>query len=554
MAPDLRRSNAVEKYGGVPATPLSHAASANPTDERQSSAQFRIVRTLIAHKADVNAQGPYGDRPIHYAKLSTIVNVLLEADADVDAINADGYTALMLATKWGRVDVAGALLDHNANIDIERDGQTVLDMSAFLRQHQSACEQVKELLNAHKTRLSFFSFTPATPLATAPAPPPIAPRTSSTDSANTTQASSPTESEPKPEAKHLEPTEAKDKSTHEPTAKAQTETQPAQPLAADTQAPSFSTSIREYLIDEEMGRGNFAAVFRAFHSELRRHFAIKRFYSGGEHADREIENISRIWSDRDFDSLFLVRFHRLVQDRGDARFRNGLSLVFELCHERSLLQFIRGRQDKTLPFLTAFELLTAAIHLTTGLQALHDQQLVHKDIAPRNIMIGRNEAKQLVFKIGDVGLCKPLTQADMHGSASLMKLSLHTPPDWGQKTDLRSDVFSLGLTLFELANLKDIDLSNSTSDPAAALDKLMPERNAVRAQLSGDAGLRKRYGDELLIVIRDMMSEHMSTRHTAASALHALSQINTSGLFLLLSRVLRSTLLCCRHGPQAFGS
>lgn len=302
------------------------------------------------------------------------------------------------------------------------------------------------------------------------------------------------------------------------------------------QLASFVLPLSNYKLKaEELGRGFFAAVFHAI-DDRQRHFAIKRFFSD-KHADivdKEIENITRIWGDG-FDSPFLVRFYHTVLDAGDLRFRKGSSLVLELCEEGSLLSFIKQRADKCLPFLSAFELLTIALHLTSGLKALHGRNLVHKDIALRNILIARNEAKQLVFKIGDVGLCKHITQADVHGSGSILKVSLHTAPDHGQKADLRSDVFSLGLVLFELATMKATDGTKDDTDMAAAMAAMRPERDEVRRRVASDAVLHERYGKHLLSVIGEMLSEHLSTRRTAAEALHAFSQIDTSGLPLQCS-------------------
>lgn len=305
---------------------------------------------------------------------------------------------------------------------------------------------------------------------------------------------------------------------------------------------SRAGNISEYQIGSEIGRGTSGAVFAATH-ETGRHFAIKRFFSGHD-ADREIENITRIWSER-FNSPFLVRFFHTLKDPGDVRFGKGLSLVFELCQEGSVTQFITVRVANRQPFLTAAELLTAALQLTSGLTALHALRLVHRDIAPRTVLIARNETEHLVFKIGDV--CQRVDYE--RDEITAFKMSLHTAPDQEQKADFRSDVFSLGLVLYELATLKIIDVTSGKGDIGAAFADMKLERDAVRMSLAAD-GLRKRYGDELH-VISIMLSERAIERPAAADALRLLSQIDASGVcvpkcFSLALRRHGSVTFCCR--------
>ncbi|KAK6627845.1 hypothetical protein RUM44_010324 [Polyplax serrata] len=92
-------------------TPLMEAASAGHPD---------IVKLLINHGAEVNAQSCSGNTPLMYACSGgheAVVRVLLENEANVEDHNENGHTPLMEAASAGHVGVAKILLDHGAGIN-----------------------------------------------------------------------------------------------------------------------------------------------------------------------------------------------------------------------------------------------------------------------------------------------------------------------------------------------------------------------------------------------------------------------------------------------------
>ncbi|XP_044743261.1 ankyrin repeat and KH domain-containing protein 1 isoform X4 [Chrysoperla carnea] len=92
-------------------TPLMEAASAGHVD---------IVRLLIAHGADVNAQSSSGNTPLMYGCAGgheEVVRVLLEAGSNVEDHNENGHTPLMEAASAGHVGVSKILLEFGAGIN-----------------------------------------------------------------------------------------------------------------------------------------------------------------------------------------------------------------------------------------------------------------------------------------------------------------------------------------------------------------------------------------------------------------------------------------------------
>ena len=91
-----------------------------PLMEASSSGHYEIVKLLLSHGADVNAQSSSGNTPLMYACASghsEVVRSLLEAGANVEDHNENGHTPLMEAASAGHVEVAKILLEFGAGIN-----------------------------------------------------------------------------------------------------------------------------------------------------------------------------------------------------------------------------------------------------------------------------------------------------------------------------------------------------------------------------------------------------------------------------------------------------
>jgi predicted ATPase len=101
--------------------------------------------------------------------------------------------------------------------------------------------------------------------------------------------------------------------------------------------------------------------------------------------------------------------------------------------------------------------LAIATQVAAGLAAIHKQKLVHRDIKPSNIMVSLEEGGALTAKIIDLGLAKPAPDArPAEAAISTVGVFAGTPefasPEQfaGVGVDIRSDLYSLGVTLWEM--------------------------------------------------------------------------------------------------------
>ena len=97
-----------------------------------------------------------------------------------------------------------------------------------------------------------------------------------------------------------------------------------------------------------------------------------------------------------------------------------------------------------------------ATQVAAGLAAVHEQNLVHRDIKPTNIMVRLKEERSVTAKIIDLGLAKTLVESASEAGISMPGAFAGTPefasPEQfaGDGVDIRSDLYSLGVTLWEM--------------------------------------------------------------------------------------------------------
>jgi eukaryotic-like serine/threonine-protein kinase len=205
-------------------------------------------------------------------------------------------------------------------------------------------------------------------------------------------------------------------------------------------APSATTQRLggRYLLREEVGRGGMAVVYRAVDTVLDREVAAKLLHP----------HLAT-------DPSFLERFRRearaaaglthpnivAVHDWGEHD--EGAFLILQLVDGVSLRDVLRIRGT-----LTPAEALAVLVPAAAGLQAAHDAGLVHRDVKPENLLIGRDGS----VRVTDFGLARAAASAtSTFGPEVLIGSPHYLAPEavQGAPLDGRADVYGLGILLFE---------------------------------------------------------------------------------------------------------
>jgi serine/threonine protein kinase len=194
----------------------------------------------------------------------------------------------------------------------------------------------------------------------------------------------------------------------------------------------------------ELGRGAMGVTYKAFDVDLRCPVTLKVIserYLGDESAR--------------------LRFLREARSAASVRHPNVAS-VFHLGRTGSsyfyAMEFVEGETlDRLIKRSGRLEIklvLEIAMQVAAGLAAIHEQNLVHRDIKPTNIMVRLKDRGAVTAKIIDLGLAKTVDESASEAGISSPGAFAGTPefasPEQfaGVGVDIRSDLYSLGVTLW----------------------------------------------------------------------------------------------------------
>ncbi|MHB9756736.1 serine/threonine-protein kinase [Streptomyces sp. BYX5S] len=205
-----------------------------------------------------------------------------------------------------------------------------------------------------------------------------------------------------------------------------------------------------YRLLDLIGRGGMGEVWRARDESLGRHVAVKCLKPLGPQRDQSFTRILRERFRREARVAAALQ-HRgitVVHDFGE--YEGILYLVMELLEGKNLSQLLDDNRHDPLP---VDEIVDLAEQVSAALAYTHEQGVVHRDLKPANIMrLGDGTAKICDFGIArlghDIGFTARLT-----GTGIAMGTPHYMSPEQigGDHVDERSDLYSLGCVLYEVA-------------------------------------------------------------------------------------------------------
>ncbi len=199
--------------------------------------------------------------------------------------------------------------------------------------------------------------------------------------------------------------------------------------------------IGRYEVIEELGRGSMGVVYKARDPVIGRSVAIKTIRLGDFSAPQQLEELTARLI-REAQSAGVLS-HPNIITIFDAGEEDGLSYIaMELVEGVSLEHLLERGQS-----LSEATILHIARQTADALGYAHQRGIVHRDIKPGNIMLTEDgRVKVADFGIAKVGSSKMTQTGMLLGSPSYM-----APEHFlGQPLDGRSDIFALGVVLFEL--------------------------------------------------------------------------------------------------------
>ena len=204
-----------------------------------------------------------------------------------------------------------------------------------------------------------------------------------------------------------------------------------------------------YIVRSQIGRGGMADVFQATDEDLGVDVAIKLL------KPRIASDDLRARMVQEARAAAQVRHPNLVRVFGTGSLDGTAFIVMELLAGPNLDQYLRARPDQRLPCGEALALLLPALE---ALHAVHERGYVHRDIKPGNMLVTSEPGRPPTAVVIDLGLVKAdraLRTADSPPTTDVNRM-LCTPgyisPEQalGRAVDRRSDVYSMGITLYRV--------------------------------------------------------------------------------------------------------
>lgn len=260
--------------------------------------------------------------------------------------------------------------------------------------------------------------------------------------------------------------------------------------------------IGHYKIVEELGRGGMGTVYKAHEESLNRSVAIKVL---GEHLSHDPEYVKRFL--REARSAAALSHPNIVQIYFIGEEDGRHYFVMEYVRGRSLHEILK--QEGPIDVDRSVRYMREA---ASGLAEAHDHGVIHRDIKPANLMIDRADR----LKIADFGLALVPGEAatKLTATGTFMGTPGYLSPEQclGEEVDHRSDVYSLGITWYELLTG---EMPFSADSPAAVLVRV------VQVEPPPVESLRPEVDERLRAILRKMIAKERGSRYADAHELQA---------------------------------
>ena len=202
--------------------------------------------------------------------------------------------------------------------------------------------------------------------------------------------------------------------------------------------------LGRYQVEKEIGKGAMGVVYQGRDPQIDRVVAIKTLDLLQEIDEQEKEEVK-------------ARFFREARAAGRLRHPN-IVTIYDAGEEQDLayiaMEFLTGsdltkhiKPGNLLPLATALRIVISA---ADALEYAHTQNVIHRDIKPANVMF---ELKTGLVKITDFGIAR-ITDASKTKTGTVIGTPSYMSPEQiaGRKVDGRTDLFSLGVMLYQLVS------------------------------------------------------------------------------------------------------
>ncbi len=274
------------------------------------------------------------------------------------------------------------------------------------------------------------------------------------------------------------------------------------------------THLSKYELEEEIGHGGMATVYRARDLRLERDVALKLLHP---HLRQNLEVRVRFASEARAVAKLrhpnIVEVFDVSEDDEDERY-----LVVELVKGITLRQLLK--EQPLLPVELAAEI---ALEVACALEHAHEQGVIHRDIKPENVLLEMPRAgarssvddfERARVKLTDFGIAKLMDVDGVTSTGQVLGSPAHMAPEQieGRAVDGRADVFSLGVMFYECIAGQ---LPFAGKNPAQVL------RNVLEGSFAAADTLEPRVGSRWSAIVAKALQREPGARFQTVAELGA---------------------------------
>ncbi|MDX1442169.1 MAG: protein kinase [Gammaproteobacteria bacterium] len=212
----------------------------------------------------------------------------------------------------------------------------------------------------------------------------------------------------------------------------------------ETRDPRNAPMLGRFSILEEIARGSMGVVYRGQDARIGRDVAVKTLALQNEFEGEKLEEVQ-------------ARFFREAEAAGRLSHPN-IVTIYDVGEEEGLayiaMDFLKGpslaahaKENELLPLPRVLDLVA---RVADALQAAHDQNVIHRDVKPANLVLSGDDME---IKVTDFGVAHLADASQTRTGTILGSPSFMSPEQVsGKRLDGRSDLWSLGVSLYQLVS------------------------------------------------------------------------------------------------------
>jgi len=281
--------------------------------------------------------------------------------------------------------------------------------------------------------------------------------------------------------------------------------------------------LGRYQVEKELGKGAMGVVYLGKDPKIGRVVAIKTMALSQEFEGEELDDARE-------------RFFREAETAGRLQHQN-IVTIFDAGEEHDLafiaMEFLKGKDladvSKTGQLLPIAKVLSIVARVAEALAYAHKLNVVHRDIKPANIMY---DLETDSVKVTDFGIARITDSSKTKTGLVLGTPSFMSPEQIaGKKVDGRSDLYSLGVMLFQMLagvlpfrgdSMAEL-MYKIANEPAPDIRIIRPElseklANIVALSISKRSETRYQDGDQFASDLRAVMADSVETPGSAKSS------------------------------------